>query len=146
MTISTIILSAAAKVGVPGFLLLAICTTESMLTNAFVPNDHGSPSIGACQLKKSTAEIVGFHGSEKDLMNPKTNALFAAKYLAWQLDRYDGDLCMATSAYNSGSYYESSKRPGLPKNWAYVKRVRSKMEEGYRGTLECFGKELVENE
>lgn len=143
MTLETIVLAAAKSVGVPGFLLLAICTHESGLTNTTVPYDHGSPSYGVCMVKKGTAEFMQFKGSTKQLMNPHVNALYAAKYLKFQLDRYDGDLCKSTAAYNSGTYNESSKFPGLPRNMKYIRFVQNKMDEKLRHKLECTNNELA---
>lgn len=97
-------------------LLRAICTVESGLNpKALNPKDGGSASHGMCQIKYTTAKTVGYRGTEKELYNVKTNALYAAKYLKYQLQRYKGDWLKATSAYNRGSYH--------PSNHKYVKRV-----------------------
>ena len=104
MTYSAIILAAAKAVKVSGALLLAICTQESNLTNAMVLHDGGSPSYGVCQLKYETAKMVGFKGRKQDLMDVKTNATFAAKYLAYQQTRYGNDWVKIASSYNAGSY------------------------------------------
>lgn len=137
MTISTIILAAAKAVGVPGALLLAICTHESNLENVIVADDGGSPSIGVCQMKQATAESMGFVGTQTDLLKPKTNAKYAAKYLKKQLDRYDGDWCKATAAYNSGTYNPSKKAPGKPRNLKYIKSVVLKLDDKHKDYLIC---------
>lgn len=96
---------AAKTVSVPFELLRAICTIESGLDASRInPNDGLSPSYGLCQIKLATANLVGYRGDSEGLMTPKTNALYAAKYLKKQLKRYSGDWYKATSAYNAGRY------------------------------------------
>jgi soluble lytic murein transglycosylase-like protein len=140
MTFSAIIISAAKSVGISANLLLAICTVESNLTNVLVMHDGGSPSVGICQIKKTTAFQMGFRGKLMDLMNPYANAKYSALYLKYQLDRYNGDVVKAISAYNAGTYNESKnpKSKGKPRNLKYVHKVmwhytqislRSKLEE-----------------
>ena len=129
---STIILAAAKAVGVPGALLLAICTHESGLRNVEAPHDHGSPSYGLCQVKEDTAKILGYTGDGHGLMNPETTAKYASLYLKYQLDRYQGDWLMATSAYNAGSYSESTRHPGYPKNIKYINKIRKLLPEDYK--------------
>lgn len=137
MSYVSIILLAAKKAGVSGSLLLAICTHESGLNNVLVPHDGGSPTYGICQVKYDTAKMMGFTGTAEDLMVPKINAKWAATYLKFQKDRYDGDWMKSTAAYNSGTYNESKKVPGCPRNLAYVKFVQKKLEEDLKPKLEC---------
>src|ERR1035437_10070172 len=92
MTYSTIILLAAKKVSISGSLLLAICTHETGLQNIAWMNDVNSPSYGICQVKESTARQLGFKGMAEDLMNPKENARYAALYLKYQINRYQGNI------------------------------------------------------
>ena len=145
MTYSAIILAAAKAAKVSGALLLAICTQETNLTNVTVYHDGGSPSIGICQMKASTAEMLGFKGKADDLINPYVNAKWAAKYLKYQLDRYDGNWCQATAAYNAGTYNESKKLPGHPRNLKYVRRVQKLIDEELQINLTC-GEKIVKNE
>lgn len=137
MTYSAIILAAAKAAKVSGALLLAICTQESNLTNAYVLHDGGSPSIGVCQLKYETAKMVGFRGRANDLMNPKTNATFAARYLAFQQERYGDDWHKIAAAYNAGSYSPSTKVKGCPRNLKYVIAVKSKLDDEYHTRMAC---------
>ena len=140
MDYATIIGLAAKKVGISGALLLAVCVHESGLKNITNEFDHGSPSIGVCQLKKKTAEMLGFKGNRIALENPATNIWWAAKYLKWQLERYDGNACKAISAYNSGSYHESKKKPGYPRNLKYVKSIKNLIsDKNIAMLLECGG-------
>lgn len=144
MTFSSIILYAAKSVGVSGSLLLAICTFESKLVNTISPHDNGSPSYGICQIKESTARMLGFNGQREDLMNPSINAKYAALYLKKQLERYDGDLCMATAAYNAGTYNPSKIVPGKPKNLKYVKGVTLHLDDQYKDMLICGPRKVEE--
>jgi soluble lytic murein transglycosylase-like protein len=57
-----------------------------------------------CQVKLGTARLMGFKGKEQQLIDPKTNINYAAKYLAYQLKRYKGDYKKAIVSYNRGSY------------------------------------------
>lgn len=147
MTVTMIIVAAAKSVGVPGALLLAICTHESNLKNVMVPHDGGSPSYGICQIKEATANSLGFKGKARELMNPTVNAKFSAKYLKMQLERYDGDWCKATAAYNAGTYNPSSKVPGKPRNLKYINRVVLHLDNEHKDFLICGSKkEIYEHE
>lgn len=137
MTYAQIILNAAKAAKVAGALLLAICTQESNLTNAYVLHDGGSPSIGVCQLKYDTAKMLGFKGSAIQLMDVKTNAHYAAKYLAYQQTRYGNDWHKLAASYNAGSYNPSNKVKGCPRNLAYVKAVKDKLDDLYHPLMAC---------
>jgi len=138
MDLTTTILTAAKMAHVYGALLLAICSYESSdFTMNYNPNDKGTPSHGICQLKESTARLVGFKGKTKDLMRPEVNAYFAAVYLKKKYDNCHGDLCCAVASYNAGSYFESEKFPGFPMNYLYVKRVRGKANKDLQKQINC---------
>lgn len=137
MTFTAIILMAAKKAGVSGALLLAICTHESGLKNVLVPHDGGSPTYGICQVKYDTAKMMGFEGKAKDLMVPEINAKWAAAYLKYQKTRYDGDWVKSVAAYNSGTYNESKKVPGCPRNLKYIKFVQKKLDDSLQHRLSC---------
>ena len=147
MTFSTIILAAAKATKVSGTLLLAICSHESHLVNQVVPFDHGSPSIGVCQVKYKTAQMLGFKGKPEDLMDVKTNATWAGKYLKYQENRYGSDdWCKLAAAYNAGSFLESKKEPGKPKNLKYVRLVQKQLDTSFQYKLSCDGTEFTENQ
>lgn len=137
MDLTTTILMAAKTARVHGALLLAICTHETGLKNSYVANDKGSPTIGICQIKKFTASLVGFKGSSKELMKPDVNAYYSGLYLKYQLERYNNNLCKAIAAYNAGSFIESEKFPTFPKNYKYVKNVRSKANKDLQKQITC---------
>lgn len=144
MTFTSIILAAAKSAHVSGSLLLAICTYETGLTNVTVYRDGGSPSYGICQVKYDTAKMLGFHGKAEALVNPFTNAKYAAEYLKYQEVRpddprggYGNDWCKLTAAYNAGRYNESKKSPGYPRNLIYVREVQKHIETELREKLSC---------
>lgn len=107
----------------PPGLMSAVCFAESThRPSAVNVHDGGSKSLGLCQLKLATARLVGFTGTEKDLLDPGLNIYYSGKYLKRQLSRYGGDIPKAVSAYNAGTY--------RPSNKDYVKRVFDHWVEG----------------
>jgi soluble lytic murein transglycosylase-like protein len=138
--LAKIILMAAKTVGVPGSLLLAICVNETKLTHVIAVNDGTTNTYGICQVKHETAQFLGFKGNSKELMSAGTNATYAAKYLRYQLKRYNGDACKATAAYNLGSYRPSKKWFGKPSNFGYIERVANVMNYRDRDILTCSRK------
>lgn len=167
MTNQAIILAAAKAAKVAGALLLAICSHESGgLHNIMVPRDGDSPSIGMCQIKKSTAEEMGYKGiaygklkpstvlpvpglmepdgKPEGLMIPSVNAKYAARYLKQKLKDNDGDLCKATAAYNMGHFKASKKHPGKPVNFKYVKKVTLYLDEEHKDMLICGPRKVEE--
>ncbi len=137
MTYISIILTAAKMAKVSGALLVAICTQETRLTNVTVYHDGGSPSYGICQMKYQTAKMLGFQGKADDLINPIVNAHWAAKYVAYQAERYGNDWCKIAAAYNAGSFNESKILPGHPRNLKYVRYVQKHIDKKYKHKLSC---------
>lgn len=137
MTFTAIILAAALTAQVSPKLLLAICMQESNLQNVIVPHDGGTPTYGICQVKLGTAQMIGYTGTAQGLMDPATNAKWAANYLKYQKDRYDHDWCKAVAAYNAGRYNESTVSPGYPKNLKYVRGVQKRMDVDLQHRLQC---------
>lgn len=135
--LTTIILSAAKNVGVPGSLLLAICTHETGLKHKIVYNDGKTHTFGMCQVKHETAKMLGFKGTQNQLMKPEVNAKYAAKYLKYQFKRYNNDWCKSTSAYNAGSYLLDIKNPSRPKNIRYINKVSLFLNNADKIFLEC---------
>lgn len=98
------LVSIANKEGVPAPLLAAICFTESAhRPHATNLDDNGSSSIGLCQVKYATAQMLGYTGTVEGLYDGKVNAKWAARYIKYQLDRYPGEWNDAVAAYNAGS-------------------------------------------
>ena len=138
MTYTSIILAAAKAAKISGALLLAICSYETNLTNVTVYHDGQSPSYGICQVKYETAQMLGFKGKAESLIDPTVNAKWAAKYLKYQEDRYGSDdWCKLVASYNAGTYNESKKIPGKPRNLKYVRRVQKYLDEELQQKLSC---------
>lgn len=120
------IIWAADKVDVPRELMLALCWGESSFRTDKNLNhmDHGSISYGTCQVKLETALWMDriYHHKVKAtairLQNVKINAFYAAKYLQYQLVRYDGDWSRAVDAYNAGSAQHTQR------DTKYVRKVK----------------------
>lgn len=88
----------------PPGLLASVCYVETNHNiNAYHKNDGHGNSVGVCQVKLIVARQFGFHGTEKQLMDPATNIRFSAQYLKFQLKRYHGDIQKALTAYNKGN-------------------------------------------
>jgi soluble lytic murein transglycosylase-like protein len=93
----------STQFGLPQGLLSSLCYVESTHNvNAIHKDDGRGNSVGVCQIKLETAQWLGFKGTEKQLMDPKTNIYYAAKYLARNSSRYNGDITKAIIAYNIG--------------------------------------------
>lgn len=89
--------------GLPPGVLSSICFVESRYNvNAIHYDDGAGNSVGVCQIKLATARHMGFAGTEQQLMNPRMNIKYAAKYLAYQYKRY-GSIERAVIAYNMGN-------------------------------------------
>ncbi len=112
----------------PPGLLSAVCFVESSHRPTVVHvDDGGGDSVGLCQVKLGTARFLGFKGQPSALKNPNVNALLASKYLAYQLDRYDGNTIKAISAYNMGSFKLNAA--GVIANKSYVLKVLKALKE-----------------
>ncbi|MCX9024612.1 MAG: lytic transglycosylase domain-containing protein [Candidatus Methanoperedens sp.] len=138
MTYSVIIAAAAKAAKVSSVLLYAICQYESRdFSVDYSKYDNGSPSYSVCQVKEDTARMLGFKGKASELRNAKVGIKYAALYLRYQEDRYGDDWCKITAAYNAGSFNESKKLPGKPRNLKYVRRVQKQLDDEYKSKLSC---------
>lgn len=146
MDIITTILSAAKAVGVSGTLLLALCAHESAgFTQNYAAMDKGTPSFGSCQIKNFTARFLGFNGNPEELNKPEVNARYAALYLKYQQSRYGENWVKLVSAYNAGSYKESSVVINCPRNLRYVKLVQKRLPDNFKNKLNCGNEKLAGN-
>jgi len=68
-----------------------------------VIGDNGK-SFGLMQIQKRWHEERMEKLGVTDLINPYENVMVGIDYLAWQLDRYDGDMAKALTAYNAGHF------------------------------------------
>lgn len=120
-------MAATNTFALPPGLLQAVCYVESTHNvKAVRHHDGGETSLGVCQIKHSTARMLGYTGTAKQLMDLDTNAYWAAAYLRKQINRYPGELKKAVAAYNSGTYREVA---GVAKNRKYVKKVMTAWEK-----------------
>ena len=120
------ITEAAMTVGLDPKLLSSLCYLESKHNpNAINRDDGNGDSIGMCQIKVATAKQFDKKATAKKLFNVEYNLKIAAQYLAYQIDRYDGNLRKAVLAYNAGSYIErkKSKKQGLAVNESYFTKI-----------------------
>ncbi len=87
----------------PHGLLDSVCYVETKHdVSAYHPNDGGSPSIGVCQVKLSTARWMGYKGDAEGLQDPAVNVYYAGKYLKYQISRYNS-VERGVIAYNRGN-------------------------------------------
>tara|TARA_Y100000310_G_scaffold65095_3_gene60630 strand:+ start:5076 stop:5561 length:486 start_codon:yes stop_codon:yes gene_type:complete len=80
----------------------------------------GISSYGLMQILPTTAEQMGWKGKAEELLDPNINIYLGAKYLRYQLDRYENDLERAVLAYNTGSARTDSNGQLIdPQNYRY---------------------------
>ena len=110
---------AARDFGVETALLRAVVHAES----GFNPHARsGKGAMGLMQLMPSTARDLGV----LDAMDPGHNIRGGAQYLANLLQRFRGDVSLATAAYNAGPQ-AVQKYAGIPpfaETQVYVQRVK----------------------
>jgi soluble lytic murein transglycosylase-like protein len=101
----------------------------------------GRVSRGLMQLLDGTAEWLGFPKGDA-MYDPGLNVDAGTKYLAWQIDRYKGDLMKAIAAYNSGT--AQWNRKGVLTNENYVRKVMTawKGSAGF-GAAQAIGSVVV---
>lgn len=120
--------SASQTFALPKDLLSSLCFIESAHRPHVVHNHDGKGnSVGICQIKLATASMLGFKGTENDLKDPIVNIHYAAKYLAKQIGRYDGNIAKGVAAYNAGSY--KANKLGVAFNHNYVMKVFAQWEK-----------------
>lgn len=109
-------------------LLEALVEVESG-RNAEAVSPKGARGLG--QLMPATARRF----EVDDVHDPEENLDGAARYLAWLIDRYGGDLTLALAAYNAGegAVDRYVGVPPYPETRAYVRKVLGKA--GLKGRL-----------
>lgn len=91
------IFAAAERHGLDPALVAAVVRAES----AFDPRAVSHKGArGLMQLMPATGRRFG--AAEEELFDPVENLDAGSRYLAWLLERFDGDLLRALAAYNAG--------------------------------------------
>jgi soluble lytic murein transglycosylase-like protein len=104
MTLQALFLAATIQFHLPANLINSVCWVETKhKVNAIHHDDGGADSLGVCQIKLATAQDLGFEGTAKQLMDPKTNITYSAAYLSYNIARYHGNVEKAVIAYNRGN-------------------------------------------
>jgi soluble lytic murein transglycosylase len=98
-----IIRQQAAEKGVPADLIAAVIYEESK----FEDQTSSAGARGLMQITPDTADTIeNLSGGEtfvyEDLADPDLNIRYGTFYLAYLLDKYDGDVIAALAAYNAG--------------------------------------------
>ena len=90
----------AAAAAAPMALLMAIMREESAFDERAVSTAN---CLGLIMLKPETADrFAGRRLRREELFDPATNIATGARYLAWVLKRYRGQVPLAIAAYNAG--------------------------------------------
>jgi soluble lytic murein transglycosylase-like protein len=108
----------AAAYGVAPSLARAVIEVESGY-NAHKTGLAGE--VGLMQIKPSTARMLGYSGSVKQLYSPETNIKWGMKYLGMAQDVGNGTTCGTLLKYNAG---HAAKRMN-PVSAAYCGRVEA---------------------
>ncbi len=113
-----IIQKASSTYNVPKELIKAVIKAESNF-NPFSISPKNA--MGLMQLLPSTAKEMGV----EDVFDPFQNIMGGTKYLKTMLDKYNGNLFLALSAYNAGpNRVDKSKGiPEIEETQNYVDRV-----------------------
>jgi soluble lytic murein transglycosylase-like protein len=122
--ICKLLISAALKYGLSPLLLAGVIHQESNFIPIAINDKAPVVSYGLGQLTKATA-IHHCKLEKSEIMNVTKNLDCAAKVLAYQMKRYNGNIDLALSAYNAGT--------ATQKNYTYVLLVKKRMGENRCG-------------
>lgn len=113
-----IIEEASSKFGLPKELIKAVIKAESNFNPIAISPKN---AMGLMQLIPSTAKEMGV----EDVFDPYQNIMGGTKYLKMLLDKYNGNLFLALSAYNAGPdrVDKSGGIPNIEETKTYVDRV-----------------------
>jgi len=144
-----IIRQQAAEKGVPADLIAAVIYEESQFDDN-VRSD--ADARGLMQITPDTADTIeNLSGGEtfvyEDLDDPDLNIRYGTFYLAYLLDKYDGDVVAALAAYNAGegnadAWGGAGMKLGdieFPETKAYVKDVIERRVEYHKKYADELG-------
>ncbi len=110
--------AAAQRYDVDQRIISAVIETESRYEK-----DAVSPkgARGLMQIMPATAALYG----DIDLFDPEQNIDIGTRYLKYLIDKYEGDLSMATAAYNAGEgvIEKYGGIPPYPETINYVRKI-----------------------
>lgn len=130
------ILRAGRRWGVDPLLLAAVVQAESGF-------DPDAVSVqGALGLMQVMPDTAALYRPSADLLDPRDNLEIGARYLATQLQQFDGDVPLALAAYNAGpgNVLRFAGIPPFAETRAYVRRVLASyvdhLQRSWRGSGE----------
>ena len=130
---------ASRKHNIPLPLLVAVARGESNFDSAA---SSVKDCYGIMQIQwPGTARDLGIMKKE-DLFDPCINIHAGAKYLAWLLDRYDGDTYLSVAAYNYGPNAVSSQHVPKGARW-YAAYIHRHLQSVTSKPYEEIGKTLI---
>jgi len=122
----------AAENGVSIELAHAVITVES---NYKVDSLGKAGEVGLMQIKPTTAAMMGYSGSTRDLFDPETNIKYGMKYLGKAQRLGDGTTCGTILKYNAG---HSAKRMNATSK-DYCAKVKRHIADARTAMLDLVG-------
>lgn len=127
-SVQHLVREAAEDHGLDHALLKAVIATESGF-NAQAVSPKGA--VGLMQLMPATAQRFGVEAKDAQtlqqrLTDPRTNLQAGARYLAWLLRAFGGQIELALAAYNAGEgavQRAGGRVPDFPETRQYVQKV-----------------------
>ncbi len=127
-SVQHLVREAADDHGLDHALLKAVIATESGF-NAQAVSPKGA--VGLMQLMPATAQRFGVEAQgdqslQQRLTDPRTNLQAGARYLAWLLRAFGGQIELALAAYNAGEgavQRAGGRVPDYPETQQYVQKV-----------------------
>lgn len=90
------------KHGISPAIVIAQIEKESQFDTYAIGDDGRSFGLMQIRVKSQLPRMIDLNCT--DLFNPSQNVKVGIDYLAYQLDRYNGDMAKALTAYNRGNY------------------------------------------